>query len=356
MNLFLEELEKCRVALEELKKQEEDSKKDPSGHKTSLELRDQGGRYSVEEDAERQISDENTSLISEYGLGSSYTDERPEADLYDDIEGGDGDLNGDNTKSKIDLSTSSRQEVEFRARDLSQKCLTLLRREVERISLFATSRKGELADATGSLRFNAFLDNDETQDYDTTKGGPVSMNMSPQRSKFLTIRHDSVNVGGDRGINSKPKYHTSLTTDDVDGGEENTECKEKIDNSDGDDLAEELSFLLPQMANTMHEYNSSLRFRESLEINPRPMFTGAAVLKIKEYHNTRVQAEEEVEEPWEEKYVIRGKEESSSKSNLDPYTMVAVELLHLLRFICVNAIVSLHSRRNLEIITFAQVR
>ncbi len=216
----------------------------------------------------------------------------------------------------------------------SELFLRVLRKQVEKVSLFALSRQGELADAVGSLRFNPYLTGDD--------GSAMSKDPSfvgePQK---LVIRHDS------KGNMKQNGSYGALSNNNSNISEESS-----IDVSHSP-YVDELSFLLPQVSRHISDKgdNSSLRFRESLDTAPRPLFTGKAVLQIKHADSTSPLNLDEFASNRNgygatsngvgNKEWMQHDEEKDDKKVpvLDPYTLVGVELLHLLRFICINAMV-----------------
>ena len=209
-----------------------------------------------------------------------------------------------------------RESLEVLAHQHSEHFLRTLRKQVEKVSLFALSRQGELADAVGSLRFNPYLDGSEKEE------SPIKrMPSNLSTTENLTIRHDSKAKGGYGSIS----MHS--------------------DSSDDNDIAnnvlsDELSFLLPQISHqTRRNMNGSIpRPRESLETSPRPMFSGRAVFKPK-YRG--FEESQHLDQPLETGEGLGPDPDSLvGSSPLDPYTAVGVELLHLLRYVCINAVVS----------------
>jgi hypothetical protein len=236
-----------------------------------------------------------------------------------------------------DLKSSSsplndpRQLMKSKAYETTEVFLSTLRKEVEKVSLFALSRQGELADAVGALRFNPHLD------------GVGGDNLS--KSSNLIIRHDSKgNVGGDYG-----SFHSDATPHSMASSE-----------LDDEQMADELWFLLPSTNPGSRATgpsskggivsNSSLLFRESLDTTaPRPLFTGDAVLRTKSSSKGHSMGqtlgnsfEGKDDNPFTPSNDLEADDEVSTNQtrSLDPFTFIGVELLHLLRFICVNAMVS----------------
>ena len=233
-----------------------------------------------------------------------------------------------------------RQALEVKMHEQSERFLRTLRKQVEKVSLFALSRQGELADAVGSMRFNPFLDGSDEL---STMSRLSARSSPPSKKENLTVRHDS------RG-NIKGEYGSMHSSDsNLSNLEFNAETY--ADSPIADDLWFLLPNISPRRGNDVN--NSSLRLRETLDTAPRPLFTGRAVLKSTQKKN--VPWQKSGHGSWEKKEGLalddneeRDNEWSSTMENgdeeegptFDPYTLIGVELLHLLRFICVNAMVS----------------
>jgi len=229
-----------------------------------------------------------------------------------------------------------RQALEVKTHEQSERFLRALRKQVEKVSLFALSRQGELADAVGAMRFNSFLDgSDDLSTISRLSTGP------PAKKENLTVRHDSKgNIAREYG-----SMHSS----------EDSNLDFNADLHDDSPLADDLWFLLPNISPRRGNdvSNSSLRLRESLDTAPRPLFTGRAVLKSPQKKNApwkksghgswekkeglALDDNEECDNEWSTPMENDDEEEGPT---FDPYTLIGVELLHLLRFICVNAMVS----------------
>jgi SPX domain. len=184
------------------------------------------------------------------------------------------------------LTSSPRKLMQLKAYEATEVFLSSLRKEVEKVSLFALSRQGELADAVGALRFNPHL----LDGSGGIGGDDLSKSSHPLFQKNLTIRHDS--KGNFRGC----EYGS---VEEQEGG---STCSDNLttdghsSESDDGQIANELWFLLPSMtpgygkigdcSKEQMTTNSSLLFRESLETTaPRPLFTGDAVLRTKNKKN-----------------------------------------------------------------------
>ena len=314
-----------------------------------------------------------------------------------------------NLDSKLSPSEEMTEPAIDKAIEHSEHFLRSLRKQVEKVSLFALSRQGELADAVGSLRFNPYLTSGSDGDLST-------LTRDRDRDPGLTIRHDSKGKntgassssnglgGGGKGTSGS---YGSMNDCSGDTSVDNSNHSGRSTSSDNPSLfMDELSFLLPQISRVKAsasaatatadrgggKENSSLQFRESLDNAPRPMFTGKAILQRgfaseasfttavgmaigigasssdtsgKWKHDSfgnYVKASNSNEQTIDGSAVgggmgmgmsmgltsdeevemndVNQDEENKPSPTLDPYTLIGVELLHLLRFICVNAMVS----------------
>ncbi len=214
-------------------------------------------------------------------------------------------------------SLHSSSHIETYQEELSSKAeqfLYLLRKEVEKVSLYSILRQGELADAIGSLRFN----------FDEKKEGDVEL------GRKLTLRYYS----------EKESFFEAVT--DEDSGE-------KVLSSAAEaTLFHDLSALLPNLGSSSPSHES-IRFKDAtnLNIESRLMFAGSGVFNPIEHNsitNSNLATNPSVDESdncWipitedgsEDSYKV------TEPDHTDDYTIVAVEVLHLLRYICINAMV-----------------
>lgn len=223
------------------------------------------------------------------------------------------------------------QALEVKAHERSEAFLRALRKQVEKVSLFVLSRQGELADTVGEMRFNRFVDQEVADGLSMISR--TSSDLMENLKENLTVRHDSKgNLGREygsmHGSDSDPSFHPEM-----------------VDAPFVDDLWFLLPNITPRTGNDVN--NSSLRLRESLHTAPRPLFSGKAVLKspgitnsLRQENKDGLEPTEETETEWSSSPLMINDDNDEGATNLDPFTLVGVELLHLLRFICVNAMVS----------------
>lgn len=151
---------------------------------------------------------------------------------------------------------------------LEEKFILMLRKEIEKVSLFTLTRQGEIAEAVGSLRFE-------------NEGKNLVIQPSLSRPRI-------------------PKNGTSIDHTDSDGYLDDT--------GNSESYGEEAAFL-PRGSIERGPLKTPKPLTKSAASPPRPMFRKQASTPLG--HN--------------------------SNSNANQYTVIGVELLHLLKFVCVNA-------------------
>ncbi|KAL7542428.1 hypothetical protein ACHAXR_011769 [Thalassiosira sp. AJA248-18] len=161
-----------------------------------------------------------------------------------------------------------------RAAAITERFRGLLRAEVEKVILFANSRLGELSDTIGSLRYSSYEDGQEE----------------------MRKRYPSLADGG---------MHQLSSSEDDSG----MSCASSVQN---DDLGGNGDHHIFKSDSSKDETKNQIMLRDRLRIS-RPMFQKADFL---------------------------GEDFSllSALDEADAYTAVGVELMHLLKYICVNII------------------
>ncbi|KAL7552470.1 hypothetical protein ACHAWF_015723 [Thalassiosira exigua] len=171
----------------------------------------------------------------------------------------------------------------------------LLRAEVEKVILFANSRLGELSDTIGSLRYASYEDGQEEmrKKYPSLADGGIS-NATCTRS-FDYVHQLSSSEDGDSGLASD----ASLSSDDM-----------PARNQPDDDADEDRRSVFKR--ESREDTRKQIILRDRLRIS-RPMFQKADFL---------------------------GEDFSllSAVDEADAYTAVGVELMHLLKYVCVNIV------------------
>lgn len=192
------------------------------------------------------------------------------------------------------------------ANEAADNFLRVLRKQVEKISLFTLSRQGDLADAVGLLRFSDTVGNVKV------KGDEIHL-----QHETMLIEHG----------NDSKFYGSTKSSSEIDASDVFSEA-ESFDKSD---ISGVLAFPLPKSKSFHRGDNSSLRLRRSLAFKPAPLFSGNAAFNYKDPFLLLKSALDD----------SSGQDKDASRrSILDPYTLIAVELLHVLRFVCINAMVS----------------
>ena len=178
------------------------------------------------------------------------------------------------TEATDDSTDHKLEDAHRRARVLAGKFLDLLHSEVEKVFLFSLARQGEIADAVGSLRY---------------ADAPVPLRMS-----VGTVRSSSLL---ELGRESKG-----------DDEEEEDEEEEEDDGFGTGDIAlGETAALLPRTSIRLPSQASPPHtIRKQPGNQERPLFQGDGLF-------------------------------TGALNDLDSYSALGVELLHLLRFVCVNA-------------------
>jgi len=181
--------------------------------------------------------------------------------------------------------------------------LSLLKLEIEKVSLFALSRQGVLADAVGALTFNTDLSMDRIH-----RKFPVSECVinSPSKPKLQIIHSDvrsalrRIETKGDGALNYLRHRSAILPV-----------------------LEHSTTKTTSVSSPSLSSYDQS-----NQEWMPRPLFQGLFEQNLESEDNNN--NSKSVSQP---QHVLRDLD-----TVLDYYTYLGVELLHLLRFICVNAV------------------
>jgi hypothetical protein len=219
-----------------------------------------------------------------------------------------------------------------KARAITERFLGLLRAETEKVTLFAQARLGELADTAGSLRFPSF---------DDTEYGSASR----------TDLHSRTTSYGDYPLSDGGR-HPSASSSDDDGAGGGNAAFPWSDSSDEDEKSGASLSKLPHVysvngvseearsrsthAGRMRTPQNSNRKRTEIKPEIKDGETLKAVRKqidhFTELRNTRPVFQRNDHILGEDMLLISAVEEA------DGYTAVGVELMHVLKFICVNLI------------------
>lgn len=226
-----------------------------------------------------------------------------------------------------------------KARAITERFLGLLRAEVEKVTLFTQARLGELADTAGSLRFPSYDDSEY--------GGS---NSSEKRRNPRTPRFENT-------LSDSGRHPSASSSDDEDTGRRGRRTRAWSDSSDGDADSydgsrpgnKSPSFVSPigktssggtLSAETEHRSNKSQTNNTFDRLNQ-----GKSPQKSKSYDVAQRQishfADLRLSRPLFQRIDhILGEDLLLlfAVDEADGYTAVGVELMHLLRFICVNVI------------------
>lgn len=192
-------------------------------------------------------------------------------------------------------------------KDKSEQFLELLRKEVEKVSLYAISRQGELADAIGCLRFHNM--------------GQIDQEGNEVGQKLTLSNH--ADVGNLLLVSDNDTDDKVLTT-----------C---LSSAAEETLVDDLSALLPSFT------TSTTKSITTLLKGTRPIFQGSGVFSSPSasiISKTSIgDSEGRASIP---DYGDGDTAVMMGDGHTDDFTVVAVELLHLLRYICINVMVSDH--------------
>ena len=220
-----------------------------------------------------------------------------------------------------------------KARSITERFLGLLRAEVEKVTLFAQSRLGELADTAGSLRFPSA---------DESEFG--SFSSRPRRGGY---EHPLSDGGMHPSASSSDDEHGTGTfpwsdssDDESDAGSRPATSPHGFGREDHRTFsAGNMSSMTDQAANlTKHRMSSMSREsnrQEQMPTKSRNSTYTAAQRQIS--HFTAIRCEKPTFQRYDH---IVGEDLLllSAVDEADGYTAVGVELMHVLRFICVNVI------------------
>ena len=234
-----------------------------------------------------------------------------------------------------------------KSRAITERFLGLLRAEVEKVTLFAQARLGELADTAGSLRF---LSSDETMGMEATHTGSYDYPLSDGGI------HPSASSSSDEGAGGGQYYHKNKGGFPWSDSSSEDEVRSKASGAGRLDIAQTFSSTDGYSAKTDPRGNISERstfstYREEIpsmlpsmsgERSPqRPAFTEtlekfeATTRKIA--HFQEIRRERSI---FQRNDYIVGEDLllMTAVDEADAFSAVGVELLHILKYICVNLI------------------
>lgn len=213
-----------------------------------------------------------------------------------------------------------------KARAITERFLGLLRAETEKVMLFAQARLGELADTAGSLRFPSF---DDTEFGASRSRGETAGSYEYPLSDGG--RHPSASSSDDDGAGGKGVFPWSDSSDD----DEASRSSQRLPNvysvgglsDETDGRANRTRRTTPLNAERKRAATKpEIKDSETLKAVQRQ------IAHFAELRNIRPVFQRNDNILGEDMLLISAVEEA------DGFTAVAVELMHVLRFICVNVI------------------
>lgn len=227
-----------------------------------------------------------------------------------------------------------------KARSITERFLGLLRAEVEKVTLFAQSRLGELADTAGSLRFQ--MDDDSEfggfSSRSRSRGGGYEGFSSRSRSRGGGYEHPLSDGGMHPSASSSDDEHRAngiFPWSDTSDEDEHSEAGSKTCVSPRPEFSTGNA-----SSTTIRITNKASSTDKNASFGNKPTkfkSTAFAAAHRQINHFTMLRCERPTFQRYDH---IVGEELLllSAVDEADGYTAVAVELMHVLRFICVNVI------------------
>eukprot|EP00520_Triparma_pacifica_P017458 CAMPEP_0118635890 /NCGR_PEP_ID=MMETSP0785-20121206/2318_1 /TAXON_ID=91992 /ORGANISM="Bolidomonas pacifica, Strain CCMP 1866" /LENGTH=1136 /DNA_ID=CAMNT_0006526955 /DNA_START=277 /DNA_END=3683 /DNA_ORIENTATION=+ len=215
-------------------------------------------------------------------------------------------LNANNhhkTNSQI-LFPPIRRVADAKVLALAERFLGLLQSEIEKVSLFALSRIGELSDTVGSLRF-----------------GDTKV-LSGEVQQFRNSTNDIMGSGSQMRMRNRSYSQSSNSSSSSIESDNNYEASTPSDITNAFPQARQKSASLPATSSSNH----SSYYHHHLQNNPPSSFYSNDDL-----NNTNQRPMFTDHFLGEESILV------SAVDEVDAYVQVGIEVLHLLRYICVNA-------------------
>jgi hypothetical protein len=223
-----------------------------------------------------------------------------------------------------------------KARAITERFLGLLRAETEKVMLFAQARLGELADTAGSLRFPSF---DDEYGYGSSMQNGGDLNSSHQHHYSYPLAdggmHPSASSSSDEGATGAGQgmYPWSDSSDDEDASHcsQRAGALPKVLSGFSDDTinrnnVSEFSRASPQFDASVFSNSTRKKDMESMAAVRRQ------IAHFAELRQSRPLFQRNDQILGEDMLFLSAVEEA------DGYTAVGVELMHVLRYICVNLI------------------
>ena len=229
-----------------------------------------------------------------------------------------------------------------KARAITERFLGLLRAETEKVLLFAQSRLGELADTAGSLRFPSY-------DEEYASNHPSLLQPGGKNNNDLHAGGHDYEFG-DGGMHPSA---SSSSDDQYNGGANYGRQQQQqrfSDSSDdeNDDQSNHLSTAINLLSHSNSNNNTSGTGKVDATINSTKMTTTATTTRSKEADHLRYIQRQiaNFTELRKRRAIFQRNEQIlgedmlflSAVEEVDGYTAVGVELLHTLKYICINLI------------------
>ena len=229
-----------------------------------------------------------------------------------------------------------------KARAITERFLGLLRAETEKVLLFAQSRLGELADTAGSLRFPSFDEeyaSNHVRNGTTRPGTSFEFGDGGLHPSASSSSDDGGGFGGgvrwtdssDEGSNAMENRTSTTSSRRRNGGGTVTSGRAAVMNSlpnpmSGDGLSQESAQTVSVVDDTLQSRTARSRDMDNIQVVRRQIAHFDALRKSKAVFSRSDQ--------------ILGEDMLflSAVEEVDGYTAVGVELIHVLKYICVNLI------------------
>jgi hypothetical protein len=223
------------------------------------------------------------------------------------------------------------QIAHSKARAITERFLGLLRAEVEKVTLFAQARLGELADTAGSLRFLSFEDSNEFAEFSARRNArPTSPYEHPLSDGGIHPSASSSSEEGGGGQRFFPWVDSSS-----DEGASQRSARPGIPNS-----------FSPSANPGQTEQRANLSSRGDYSVASSQMYSKNNLDRRFEAFEATKRQIEHFEGLRRERPIFQRNDHIvgedlllvSAVDEADAYSAVGVELMHILKYICVNVI------------------
>ena len=216
-----------------------------------------------------------------------------------------------------------------KARAITERFLGLLRAEVEKVTLFTQARLGELADTAGSLRFNSFEESNEFVEF------PARRNARPPSPYEHPL--------SDGGIHPSD----SSSSGDAGGGQGIFPWSDSSTDDEGSRASNR-----PNIPNSFSAGGTSVQTEQRANLTMMEGSPDAMQISLRRSNRSSEKVDamrrqiEHFEELRRERPIFQRNDQIvgedlllvSAVDEADAYSAVGVELMHILKYICVNVI------------------